>query len=235
MSLVAIITARGGSKGLPRKNVLDLAGKPLIAHSIDAALQSGVFAAVYVSTEDDEIKQVARAYGARIIDRPVELATDGASSLDVIAHTLDTLHAQGEQHSHFMLLQPTSPLRTAAHIQQAWAQYRDAGATQAQGSLVSVTREAHTPYKQLIKNADGQVQPLMGNWAHLTMPRQQLPDTYRINGAIYIGEIEAFMHTHNLFEQPMSMFEMEADSSIDVDTRIDLDIAIKLMSSSNGL
>ena len=215
-NIVAIITARGGSKGLPRKNVLDLNGKPLIAHTIDAALESKIFSKVIVTTDDKEIKEVSLKYGAEVIDRPENLATDNASSLDVIEHTLIELYSRGENYSHFILLQPTSPLRKASHIIEAWEKYIQDSAS----SLVSVTETEHTPFKMLIEK-DGMVQPLT-QWSDLTKPRQTLPKAYLPNGAIYISKADKFLKQKNLFLSPLVLYKMTRRESIDIDTIEDL-------------
>ncbi len=215
-NIVAIITARGGSKGLPRKNVLDLNGKPLIAHTIDAAIKSNIFSKIVVTTDDEEIKNVSLKYKAEVIDRPASLATDTASSLDVIEHTLKELQNNGEIFTHFILLQPTSPLRTEKHIQEAWGKYIDKKAN----SLVSVGEVEHSPFKMLIEK-DGKIEPLT-RWEDLTMPRQKLPKAYSPNGAIYINKVAEFFKNKNIFEKPLSMYIMDVASSMDIDSQEDL-------------
>ena len=119
--MLGLIPARAGSKRLPGKNLLCLLGRPLIAWSIDAGKASTIIDDVVVSSEDTEIIDVAKKYGADgIIERPVELATDHASSNDVLKHALDTLSYRGEAYSYVAFLQPTSPLRTAYHIDEAF-------------------------------------------------------------------------------------------------------------------
>jgi CMP-N-acetylneuraminic acid synthetase len=226
-SMVAIITARGGSKGLPRKNVLDLNGKPLIAHTIDAALASKLFSKVIVTTDDTEIKELSLAYGAEVIDRPHELATDSASSLDVLEHSLLTL--KKEVYRHFILLQPTSPLRNEIHIKEAWDKYKKLKAS----SLISVVEVEHTPFKMLIER-DGEVEPLT-KWEDLTKPRQELPKAFLPNGAIYISEVDKFLKSKNLFEKPLEMYEMSKKESIDIDTRDDLDLIFQIMKGNRCL
>src|SRR5205085_10560596 len=107
---------RGGSKGLPRKNLLEIAGRPLVCHTIEAARGCPSINRVYVSTEDPEIAAVSQAAGATLIDRPFALAQDDTSSRDVLVHALDWLEASGNACESFALLQPTSPLRTSAHL-----------------------------------------------------------------------------------------------------------------------
>ncbi|HHO42183.1 MAG TPA: acylneuraminate cytidylyltransferase family protein [Epsilonproteobacteria bacterium] len=221
--IVAIIPARGGSKGLPRKNVLDLAGRPLIAHTIYAALESKIFDKVIVTTDDTEIKEVSLKHGAEVIDRPKELATDTASSIDVIDHALKVLLRNGYNATHFMLLQPTSPLRNEEHIKQAWSTYSKEDAN----SLVSVAEAEHPPQKMLIE-IDGKIEPLT-KWEDLTKPRQSLPKAYMPNGAIYICKVEEFLKTKNIFEKPLSIFIMDRESSVDVDIEEDLKKITKRM------
>jgi CMP-N-acetylneuraminic acid synthetase len=215
MRLIAIITARGGSKGLHRKNVLDLGGKPLIAWTIEAALKSKIFDKVVVTTDDKEIKDVSLRFGSEVVDRPSELATDTTSSLDVIEHTLSIYNQ--EKFTHFVLLQPTSPLRNFEHIQNAWRLYIEKNVN----SLVSVVEVEHSPFKMLIEK-DREIKPLT-KWEDLTKPRQQLPVAYMPNGAIYISKIEKFLKTKNLFCSPLEIFKMDKTSSIDIDNRDDFD------------
>ncbi len=214
--IVAIITARGGSKGLPRKNVLDLNGKPLIAHTIDAAIKSKIFSKVVVTTDDKEIKEVSLKYGADVIDRPTSLATDTASSLDVIKHALNELQTNEEIFTHFILLQPTSPLRTEIHIEEAWKKYINENAN----SLVSVSEVEHSPFKMLIEK-DGKIEALT-KLEDLTMPRQKLPRAYLPNGAIYINNVNKFLEDKNLFKNSLFMYVMDLNSSIDIDSQEDL-------------
>jgi N-acylneuraminate cytidylyltransferase/CMP-N,N'-diacetyllegionaminic acid synthase len=217
--VIAIIPARGGSKGLHRKNVLTLLDKPLIAYTIEAAIQSGIFKKIIVTTDDDEIKHISIKYGAEVIDRPRYLSTDTSSSLDVVEHALIRIKKYNDTFDTFVLLQPTSPLRNAKHIKDAWRQY----ILEKSNTLVSITKEEHTPYKLLIEKAEG-ILPLFG-WEHLTAPRQKLPIVYRVNGAIYIAKIHLFLKTKNIFEQPLSYYKMEQGYSVDIDTINDFKLA----------
>ena len=217
----AIITARGGSKGLPRKNVLDLAGKPMIAHTIIAALDSGCFNRVVVTTDCPEIKSVSLEWGAEVIDRPVVLASDTASSLDVIHHALTELHKEGALTSHFILLQPTSPLRNAKHIKEAVGLFENSRAA----SLVSVTEAEHPVQKHFFER-DGQLEPVF-SWEDLTKPRQELEKAYLVNGAIYIAKASFFISKIDFFQKPVKNYLMPKDESIDVDDINHLNVALK--------
>lgn len=220
--IVAIITARGGSKGLPRKNVLDLNGKPLIAWTIESALASTIFSKVIVSTDDTEIKEISLEFGTEVIDRPSELATSEASSIDVVLHSLKLLAE--EKFTHFMLLQPTSPLRNEQHIKESWNKYIKDSAN----SLVSVSEVSHPPQKMLIVSENGDIKPFT-KWEDLTKPRQSLEKAYMPNGAIYINNIENFMENKNLFNLPLSLFSMNSEYSIDIDSKEDLLMAEKYL------
>jgi len=222
-SIVAIITARGGSKGLPRKNVLDLNGMPLIAHTINAAKESNIFSKIIVTTDDEEIKDVSLKYGAEVIDRSYELSTDTASSLDVIAHALEELKKQGSKYEYFILLQPTSPLRNKIHIQEAWEIY----IKRKSSSLVSVSEVEHSPFKMLIENGDT-IEPF-SNWEDLTKPRQQLPKAFLPNGAIYISKVTNFLEDKNLFAKPFEIYKMTKKENVDIDTNDDLELVSKIM------
>ncbi len=216
--IVAIITARGGSKGLPGKNIKLLAGKPLIAHTINAAIDSDMFDKVIVTTDDYEIKQISLQYGAEVIDRPKELATDGATSSDVVAHVLEKLMETDCDASTFVLLQPTSPLRNKVHIKEALNQYHQLAGR----SLISVCLASNHPYKSLlsIDDKNDALIPTI-DWLSLSAPRQQLPEAYHINGAIYIGEAKLFLAQRTFFVKPLLTYLMDQNDSVDIDTEQD--------------
>ena len=216
---VAIIPARGGSKGLPKKNILDLAGKPLIAHTIEAAINSQCFTDVFVTTDCAEIKKISLQWGAKVIDRPAELATDEASSLDVINHVLSIHAERGELTKFFMLLQPTSPCRDSKHIQEAINKHT----LTSSNSLVSLMKSDHSIQKYVYKRKDN-IKPVF-SWNDLTKPRQELEDTFGINGAIYISTSQDFLEQSNLFLSPLIGYEMDRKSSIDIDNAEDLYLA----------
>lgn len=223
----AIITARGGSKGVPRKNVRLLGGVPLVVRTIRSAMESGVFGIVAVSSDCPEILELARAEGAFPIQRPDALATDDARSESAIRHALETIDAQtGQMPTDGMLLQPTSPLRNVAHIRDAWAHYEQQQCT----SLVSVVAVDHPPQKCLTIEANGNVAPLV-SWEALTMSRQELPSTYRPNGAIYVFDSATFLANGFLFTPPLGLMVMTEQSSIDIDSAedfVEAEIALKL-------
>lgn len=182
--ILAIIPARGGSKRLPRKNVLPLGGKPLIAWTIEAALESGCFVDVLVSTDDEEIADVAQAAGAMVPWlRPAELATDTAGSADVIAHALAWYERENGRVDAVLLLQPTSPFRSAESIRGAVRTYGEQTG-QVRYPVVSVS-PAITHPAWTFTWRDGALQPSQG-WEPLGLRSQDLPSAYALNGALYV-------------------------------------------------
>lgn len=215
-SIVAIIPARGGSKGLPGKNIRDLAGKPLIAYSIEAAKKCSMISDVFVTTDDKDISAASGKYGAQIIDRPAQLATDNSSTYDAVRHALDHLKSNGKTYDYFVLLQPTSPLRNETHIQKCLEQFFSSGA----GCAISVCEAEHSPYKAFKLNEKTLV-PFVDE-KFLDMPRQDLPPVYRQNGAIYVMKCSDFINkTRNFYLAPAMAYIMPAEHSIDIDTSED--------------
>jgi N-acylneuraminate cytidylyltransferase/CMP-N,N'-diacetyllegionaminic acid synthase len=213
--IVGIIPARGGSKRLPRKNLRPLAGIPLIGHTILAALECPGLTECIVSTEDAEIKRVSLAYGARVIDRPAHLATDEAQTHGVVAHVLEELQAEGALPDYLVLLQPTSPLRRADHIQACLEAFFASTAACA----ISVTREEHHPYKDFIVQ-DGFLEQFFAG-QNPELVRQKLPEVYRQNGAIYLMSSELFLSKMVFYIPPALAFIMDQEDGIDVDTEVD--------------
>lgn len=222
---IALIPARGGSKGLAHKNTADLFGKPLIAWTIEAALRATSLTRVVVSTEDEEIADIAAAHGATVVARPAELATDGARTEDVVTHALDAIDELGLAAPYFALLQPTSPLRTATHIDDLVSAAMQAGASCAW----SVVRAEHHPFKMLVQR-DGELRPVAGVDA-LSSPRQKLPRAFRQNGAIYWMSCEVFRQHQTFFVPPVHLYEMSREQSVDIDTAADLNACQELLGS----
>lgn len=223
MTNVAIIPARGGSKGVKRKNIRLLADKPLIAYTIEAALDSKCFDKILVSSEDQEILEISEHFGAKPLIRPDFLATDTASSLDVIEHALQSSQVSYDT---FCLLQPTSPLRTSKHIKDAYQVIYDHGIS----SVISVSHADHHPLKMLIMDKKGKYQPIR-SLGDLTSPRQALPKAVSPNGALYICRTENFLTTHNLFHEDSFFYEMSKEESIDIDTEQDFTEAQQLLNN----
>ncbi len=210
---IALITARGGSKGLPRKNILELSGLPLIAWTIKAAQQARSIDAVYVSTEDDEIATVSRGFGAEVIVRPDELAQDASGSEPVIAHALMELVQQGVVVHRVCLLQPTSPMRSHSHIDEAFTRLENKGAH----CVLSVFEPSHSAAKAYQLKSDGSITGLLFDDAPYT-PRQTLPVTYQPNGAIYWFLADQFLAHQKIPRTQVFPYVMDEYHSIDIDT-----------------
>ncbi len=226
-SIVAIITARGGSKGLPRKNLALLRGRPLIFYAIDAALGCSLVSETYVTTEDREIAAVSRTFGANVLARPQELATDRTSSYAVVRHALENLATEGKSFANAVLLQPTSPLRTAHHLSECLSAFFAGD----YASAVSVCEAEHHPFKMLTIDRANNLR-LIVEEASLHKPRQELPKVYRQNGAIYAVRCEDFLTRANGFLlDPAMPFVMKDADSIDIDTEIDLILAETIMNA----
>lgn len=215
--VLAVIPARGGSKGLPGKNILPLAGKPLIAHTIEAARGSARVKKVMVSTDDPEIARVSAACGAQVIRRPAELATDTASSVDVLLHLLRTL--EEPEPETLLLLQATSPLRNSSDIDAALDIFDRGGCD----AVVSVCEPRHSPYWSFVLN-NGLMVPLFDH-SLLEKRRQDLPRVYRPNGAIYIVKSNILRKRKDLLFGRVVPYLMPPERSVDIDTSLDLDMA----------
>lgn len=220
---IATICARGGSKGLPRKNVLPFAGLPLIAHSIRQALGCPLIQGVYVSTDDEEIAQVARAHGAQVpYLRPAELATDTAGKLPAIEHLVTHLEAGGRPIGTIVDLQPTSPLRNAHDLESALA-------LQGQADLVvSVTQPSHNPYYTLVEaTPEGGLRLSKPPPSGPAVARQSVPTVWGLNGAIYVWRREALTRAvrEGFWSVNMRPLFMPRERSIDIDDRLDFDTA----------
>jgi len=216
-TFLAIIPARGGSKRLPRKNILDLAGKPLIAWSIESALESRYIDKVIVSSDDDEILQISKSFGADIINRPQELATDISTSFDAIKHTIDETHP----YDYIVLLQPTSPLRSTSHIDEAIETLVDKDAD----AVISVCEMDHSP---LWSNTLPENESMNHFISEEVKNRrsQDLEDYYRLNGAIYICKTDLLLKEETFFiKENIYAYKMDRNSSVDIDEKIDFKLA----------
>lgn len=222
--LLAIVTARGGSKRLPRKNVLPLGGKPLIAWTIDAARESAVCADILVSTDDEEIARTARAAGASVPWlRPAELATDTAGSAGVVAHALAWYEREHGAVDAVLLLQPTSPFRSAASIRGAVRAYADQ-ASAMRHPVVSVSPAATHPAWTFAWQG-GELRPSLG-WEPLTLRSQDLPPAYALNGAVYVIPAEDARAARPIVRPGVLPFVMtDARESLDIDTADDWALA----------
>lgn len=235
MKNLAIITARSGSKGLPHKNIKDLAGKPLMAWSIEAALESGMFDTVMVSTDSEEYARIAREYGAEVpFLRSEEMSKDNANSWDVVAEVLNEYRKLGREFDTFMLLQPTSPLRDAEDIKNAYKMLEEKGGT----AVVGVCECEHSPLltyafdetlsfnskRMMVRNTFEREFPQFSD-NNTYLRRQALPTFYRPNGSLYLVKVDRFDEDRYIYDESCYAYVMPQENSVDIDTEFDFVIA----------
>jgi CMP-N,N'-diacetyllegionaminic acid synthase len=217
--VLAIIPARGGSKGIPKKNITSLAGKPLVAWTIEQALKSTYVDMTIVSTEDPEISRISKKYGAQVIDRPKELAKDDSPTFDAILHAINHLRERGESFDIIILLEPTSPLRKEDDIDNAIdlfiRNYEKAD------SLVSVG-EVHLENPWIMKEIrDGYVKPFIEPKNNIYQ-RQQLPPVYFPYGVVYLSKIEALEKKKTFYQDKTIAYFIERWQNYEIDDSCDL-------------
>ena len=224
--ILAVITARGGSKGLPQKNLRPLAGRPLIAHTIGAARDAGLLDRTIVSTDDREIADMARQFEADVpFLRPAELARDESPSLPVLVQALEWLQQhQDYQPDYVMLLQPTSPFRTAQDIDNCIT----LALRKAADGVVSLSKAKHHPYWMKRVESDGRISDLL---PPDKIPesgfgrRQDLPSAYAVNGAIYLVKREVLIESRTFYTERTYAYIMPPERSLDIDTLWDFRLA----------
>jgi CMP-N,N'-diacetyllegionaminic acid synthase len=220
MKILALIPARGGSKGIPRKNVKTIAGKPLIVWTIEAALRSPSIHTVVVSTDDEEIAAVALQAGAQVpFMRPAELASDGASGMAPVMHALDML----PDFDAVLLLQPTSPLRSTADIDACLA----LAAARAASAVVSVTEPDAHPYWTYRLDDELRMQPMVD--APAVTRRQDLPLAGALNGALYYAKTAWLRENDGFMGADTLAYMMPRERSVDIDTPFDWKFAELLL------
>ena len=227
MRNIAIIPARSGSKGLKDKNIRLLNGKPLLAYTIEAALQSECYDTVMVSTDSEEYAKIAREYGAEVpFLRGDENSKDNASPWEVMKEVLLKYREMGKEFDTFTLLQPTSPLRNAQDIQNAFAEMKekDANAVVSMCELECSMHLVNTLPDDL--SMDGFISNEQYN-----KRRQDIRPYYRFNGAIYISKVETFMKHMNIYDDKCYAYIMDRKRSYDIDDEFDLKIAEAILRS----
>ncbi|MBD5448668.1 MAG: acylneuraminate cytidylyltransferase family protein [Lachnospiraceae bacterium] len=225
MKNLAIIPARSGSKGLADKNIRELQGHPLLAHSIMAAAKSGVFSHIMVSTDSEEYAEISRKYGAEIpFLRSGENSSDAASTWDLVKEVLNGYAALNESFDSVCILQPTSPLRTDQDIVKGYELFKCKRAN----AVVSVCEMEHSPlYSNILQEdccMDGFISKEIAS-----KPRQQLPTYYRINGALYIVKEKYLWEMESPYDQGCYAYIMPSEKSVDIDTKYDFMLAEYLL------
>lgn len=224
--ILAIIPARGGSKGLPGKNIKKFGGRPLIARTIEPAKKSKYISRVAVATDAKDIARVSKKYGAEVVSLPKNLTTDTSPVSGAVLFSLDWFKKQGETFDLLVLLQPTSPLRNAQDIDQAIETFLKGRGR----SLVSVTESDHPPYWMF--KIEKYLKPLFSA-KYLKMRKQDIPETYRPNGAIYVLPVKTFLKHKKFYVGKVTPYIMPTLRSVDIDTLTDFLYAELLFKQAN--
>ena len=225
MKNIAIIPARSGSKGLKDKNIMRLNGKPLLAYSIEAALKSKCFDTVMVSTDSKKYAKIAEEHGAEVpFLRSKETSKDSASPWEVVKEVLENYRALGKEYDTFTLLQPTSPLRTAKDIRNAYVEMKEKNAN-AVVSMCELECSMHLvnmlPKSLSMKGFISDEQ--------YNKRRQEIKPYYRFNGAIYISKVKTFMKHMNIYNDRCYAYIMDRSRSYDIDDKNDMKIVEALL------
>lgn len=224
----ALIPARGGSKGIPRKNLRIVRNNPLVCHTINAALESDVVDSVYLSSDDEEILKLGFAMGADVLKRSALAASDTATASQVVLDFIDQLPQDIVEADPFIVyLQPTSPLRTATHIDKAFAEMKSKNSLM----CLSVVPLKKSPYKSFMLTNEGFLLSLFDETLS-NANRQALPVTYYPNGAIYIFPISEFIKKGGFPSNGSVPFVMSEQESIDIDSEEDIVMLEKLCSQN---
>lgn len=227
MRVLAVIPARGGSKGIPGKNIKRVCGHPLIAYTIDAARKSKYVDDIVVSTDSEEIASVSNCYGARTpFLRPAELSGDTARSIDALLHCVEWLESHGSQYEIVVFLQPTSPLRCASEVDESLEVFLSHG----QLGVASISKVSESPLLMRRFSQSGVLHPLIP--VDSTVRRQEMPDYYRVNGAIYINRVDELSSETSLNDNPIG-YRMQESHAVDIDCVDDLRVAENLLMESD--
>lgn len=226
--ILSIIPARGGSKGIPHKNIMPILDKPLIAYSIEESQKSKYIDCTLVSTDDHEIKKVSLNYGASVpFLRPEELSSDSAKSIDVVLHGVEYFNIQGEKFDYVVLLQPTSPLRKAKDIDEAIELLLKKEGK----SLVSVCESEDNPV--LMRTIENEKLVPIVKFGGSDLRRQLLPKVYTFNGALYINQVDMLFREKTFVNEETIPFIMDRYKSIDIDDILDAKL-VEVILKENG-
>jgi N-acylneuraminate cytidylyltransferase len=223
--ILAVIPVRGGSKAVAKKNIREVAGKPLLIWSAEEARKSKYIDRMIISTDDDETTAVAQKYGCEVpFKRPEELATDEARTIDVVLHAIENA---GEEYDYVVLLQATSPLRTVQDIDSCISMCVERNVP----SVVSMTEVEKSPYWMFSLDENNKIYPLLDSDKRPTR-RQDADKLYQLNGAVYVNEVKSLIQHKQFIMKKTLSYVMTIETSIDIDTELDLTVLEHLMLSS---
>lgn len=233
--ILGVIPARGGSKRVERKNIREVGGRPLVAHAIEQADESELLDRTIVSTEDDEIAEVAKSYGGEVpFKRPEELATDTAKGTDVVLHALDWFRKKGEEFDLVATIQATSPFRTPEDIDDAIGKLVDSEAD----SVVSVSEFSTPPVWAVTEDAEGYLSAYFEEgylWVDETTRSQDTPNLCHPNGAVFAAYVSEFYRQEGFYTDHTIGYTMPRSRSLDIDEPFDLELAKAMMEKLDSI
>ena len=224
----AFIFARGGSKGLPRKNIKLLLGKPLIQYSIEVALQTSGIDKVFVSTDDNDIAKVSRSIGAIVIDRPIELAQDDSLEWEAWQHAISWVKKRYGDFEEFISLPATSPLRSVKDVESAIYKRSDIGAD----ICIAITPAGRSPYFNMVKKSSNNLIELVSKPANSISRRQDAPEVFDITTVVYVANVEFIMKNNNLFDGMVTSIEVPKHRAVDIDDMYDFNFAESILNNT---
>ena len=229
MILNAFIFARGGSKGLPGKNIKLLLGKPLIQYSIEVALQISSIDKVFVSTDNNDIAEVSRSIGAIVIDRPVELAQDNSSEWLAWKHAIKWVQREYGDFDEFISLPATSPLRSVKDVESAMFKRSDVDAD----ICIVITSASRSPYFNMVKKLDNNLIELIIKPVNSIFRRQDSPEVFDITTVAYVATVDFIMNNSNIFDGKVTSVEIPKHRAVDIDDIYDFKFAEVILNNTS--
>ena len=224
----AFIFARGGSKGLPNKNIKPLLGKPLIQYSIEVAMQTSIIDKVFVSTENDDIAKFSRSMGAITIDRPDELAQDDSPEWQSWKHAIGWVNERYGEFETFISLPATSPLRNVKDVESAIHKRNSIGAD----ICIAVTPANRSPYFNMVKKSSNNLIELVNKPANKIFRRQDAPEVFDITTLVYVANVQFIMKNNNLFDGIVTSIEVPKHRAVDIDDIYDFNFAETILNNA---
>ena len=228
MTSHAFIFARGGSKGIPGKNIKPLLGKPLIQYSIEIALQTSGINKVFVSTDDADIAKVSRSNGAIVIDRPIELAQDDSPEWQAWKHAISWVREQYGDFEEFISLPATSPLRSVKDVESAVLKRSDIGAD----ICIAITPASRSPYFNMVKKLGNNLIELVNKPTNSISRRQDAPEVFDITTVVYVANVEFIMSNDNIFDGIVTSVEVPRYRAVDIDDMYDFNFAESILNNT---
>ena len=228
MTSHAFIFARGGSKGIPGKNIKPLLGKPLIQYSIEIALQTSGINKVFVSTDDADIAKVSRSNGAIVIDRPIELAQDDSPEWQAWKHAISWVREQYGDFEEFISLPATSPLRSVKDVESAILRRSNIGAD----ICIAIAPASRSPYFNMVKKLGNNLIELVNKPTNSISRRQDAPEVFDITTVVYVANVEFIMSNDNIFDGIVTSVEVPRYRAVDIDDMYDFNFAESILNNT---